>query len=68
MDLRSLHAQLLAIQAQVAALLVQVEATVESTPPDAGCTHPSNKRQDLRVMGDPTDRWRCQECGHIEGG
>lgn len=61
-DGRALAHQLLAIRAQVDALLVQLEPPAE----EAGateCPHPVSQRENLTVMGGPT-MWRCRLCGH----
>lgn len=58
-DVRAMRAQLVAIRAQVDALLLQL-ATDEGT---AGCPHPQGQRENLSVMGGP-EVWRCRLCGH----
>ena len=69
-DIDMLKQQLLALQANCAAVVQIVESTVSLldnieksapvTEPDL-CLHPKETLQDARTMGNPT-RWRCTLC------
>lgn len=60
MDERALRAQLVAIRAQVDAILV----SLASEAAQAVCQHPPEARRDLSVMGG-TSRYECRACGAV---
>ena len=61
MDDRALRAALVAIRAQVDAVLAQLAADEIGA---GACEHPAQARRDLSVMGQ-TPRYECRACGAI---
>lgn len=62
MDQKNIHAQLLSMRHQIAALAAQVEALLMrfESEQSGGCTHP-NKIDMSTFQG---EEWRCPDCGY----
>lgn len=67
MDRQVLIYQLISLRATVDAMLAVLTGTEPEPEVPPGCQHPEERRQNMAVMGKP-NRWRCRDCGHVEGG